>query len=189
MSAPPAAGAVESPVAPPGRGELTPELVASMTHELRTALNGVIGISRLLEDTALDQQQREYVQALRVSGEGLMSVVEAMLDLSGIDAGTLELIDEPYEPRTLLEEVCSVVALGASGHDVELLCHVDSSIPVTLRGDERRVRQALTDLVGSALAVAGAGTLRVDARPEPGSAACASRSRSRQLESATASSD
>jgi signal transduction histidine kinase len=94
-----------------------------MTHELRVPLNGVIGIARLLENTTLDARQREYVQGLRVSGEGLALAIQSVLDFSKLQTGALELADEPYDFRGLVEDVCSVVSLGAaSEHRVGLAC-------------------------------------------------------------------
>jgi signal transduction histidine kinase len=103
--------------------QLQTQFLASMTHELRVPLNGVIGIARLLENTTLDARQREYVQGLRVSGEGLALAIQSVLDFSKLETGALELADEPYDFRGLVEDVCSVVSLGAaSEHRVGLAC-------------------------------------------------------------------
>jgi len=162
-----------SPVllAPDPGADAPPDPLAALQHELHTTLNGVIGISRLLEDTALDRQQREYVQALRVSGEGLLSAVEGILDLSALEAGTLELVEEPFDLRTLVEEVCSVVALRASDAEMDVLSHVDPAVPAIVHGDERRLRQALNYLVGTAVERPPAATVSVSVRPGAGGGA------------------
>jgi two-component system sensor histidine kinase/response regulator len=143
--------------------QLKSQFVANMNHELRTPLNGVIGTSRLLEDTELDHQQREYVHALRSSGEGLMAVVEAILDFSAIEAGNLTVAEAPYDLRTLIEEVCSVVALAAGGSTVEVLAYVEPGVPAILQGDEQRVRQVLTNLTGNAVKFTREGDVFVNA--------------------------
>jgi two-component system, sensor histidine kinase and response regulator len=142
---------------------LKSQFMANMNQELRTPLNGVIGITRLLETTTLDPQQREYVQALRVSGDGLTTVADAIGDFAKLENGALELADEPYDLRTVIEEVCSVVALGASGSDVDVVSYVEAELPALLQGDEQHVRQALTHLVGNAVRVTSEGGVCVSA--------------------------
>jgi two-component system sensor histidine kinase/response regulator len=142
---------------------LKSRFMANMNQELRTSLNGVIGITRLLQTTGLDPQQREYVQALRVSGDGLTTVADAIGDFAKLESGELELADEPYELRSVLEEVCSVVALGASGSDVDVVSYVDAELPALLQGDEQHVRQALAHLVGNAVRVTSDGGVCVSA--------------------------
>lgn len=142
---------------------LKSQFLENMNHELRTPLNGVIGITRMLEETKLDQEQREYVEALRISGEGLASVVEAVLDFSTLESGTLELADAPYDLRVVIEEVCSVIALGAATNAVEVLSYVDPELPAIVRGDEQRVRHVLANLVGNAFKFTHAGEIRVSA--------------------------
>ena len=142
---------------------LKSQFLENMNHELRTPLNGVIGITRMLEETELDQEQREYVEALRVSGEGLASVVEAVLDFSTLESGTLELLDAPYDLRAAIEEVCSVIALGAATGAVEVLSYVDPELPAVLHGDEQRVRHVLANLIGNAFKFTHSGEVRVSA--------------------------
>jgi len=144
--------------------ELQTQFIACMNHELRVPLTSVIGISRLLDDTSLDEQQREYVHALRVSGEALAAAIEAVLDFSKLETGKLELSDEAYDLRELVEEVCSTVGLGTASSEVEVLSYVAPDLPAVLHGDEQRVRHVLMTVVGNAVKLTRAGDVLVNVR-------------------------
>ncbi len=130
---------------------LESSLVATLNRELRIPLTGVVGVCGLLETTQLDARQREYVEALRTSADALATVVEGLLDFSTLGDIVLAHAQEPFDLRTVVEDVTRVGALAASGAAVEVICHVDPQLPAIVRGDERRVRQVLMTLVGNAV--------------------------------------
>lgn len=107
-------------------------------------------MSGLLLETPLDEEQREYAEAVRVSGEALMAIINEILDLSKIEAGKLELESQPFEILAIVEEVAVVVAAAANAKGVEIMSWVDPGLP-RVHGDGNRVRQVLTNLMANAV--------------------------------------
>jgi two-component system sensor histidine kinase/response regulator len=138
--------------------------LAHMSHELRAPLNGVIGMTGLLLDTALGAEQREYAQIARSSGEALLALIDGILDLSKIDAGRLELEHIDFDLRSVLDDAVDAVVLKAHEKNLELLVDIDPSCPVFLRGDPMRLRQILTNLAGNAVKFTSRGNVVIAVR-------------------------
>jgi two-component system sensor histidine kinase RpfC len=146
------------------------DFLAFMTHELRTPLTGVIGMAELLKTTALDAEQRDYVQAISNSARVLNALIGDVLDFSKIDAAKLKLEHAPFAPRALVREVCGVLDGLALADGVELVCQVAADVPDTLIGDPLRVRQILFNLVGNAVKFTEEGEVRVGVSLRPAEA-------------------
>ena len=139
------------------------DFLATMTHELRTPLSGILGMARLLERTELDREQREYTESIRSSADTLQALIGDILDLSKVDAGTLQLEDAPFDLRDTLVEVCRNLGPQALDKGIELVCCIDGRLPLTLRGDVVRFQQILYNLVGNAVKFTEQGRICVEA--------------------------
>lgn len=124
-------------------------------------MNGVIGMTRLLQDTALSEQQREYVETVRVCGEGLLSLINDVLDFSKLDAGKVSLECVPFSPRDLTEDALAVIADAAQSKGLELVNFCPPSVPSVVRGDPTRMRQVLLNLLSNAVKFTATGSVQV----------------------------
>ena len=125
--------------------------LANMSHEIRTPVNGILGFARLLANSPLPAEPREYTQIIRQSAENLLGIIEDILDFSRIEAGKLSLYRVDFDLARLLEEVTGMLAPLAFEKRLELVPLLYRDVPTLVHGDAQRVRQVLTNLLGNAV--------------------------------------
>ena len=141
--------------------------LANMSHEIRTPMNGVLGMAELLSTTRLDDEQRGFVETIRICGEGLLRVIDDILDFSRLEAETPSLEKSLFDPRRIVDHSCELIAPLAKKKSLALDREIDPRLPVELVGDRRRIAQVLLNLLGNAVKFTDRGGIivRMDGRP------------------------
>ena len=140
------------------------DFLAVMSHELRTPMNGVLGFTKLALQTDLTPEQRDYLEMIQGSGEGLLELLNAILDLSKIEAGSLELEPHVFDVGETVDSAVQLLSAQALEKRLDLTAYVDPTLPSALSGDSGLLRKLVLNLVGNAIKFTAEGGVAVEVR-------------------------
>lgn len=148
--------------------QLKSRFLSNMSHELRTPLNGILGMAQVLQGLVRDDEQHRMVETISTSGEGLMSILNDILDLSKIEAGKMELENAPFRPVEVLSRIQRLHAPQAEANGLDFALHWDPALDGAFKGDAHRLTQVLHNLTGNAIKFTQNGRIDLRAEVAPG---------------------
>ena len=137
------------------------DFLATISHELRTPMNGVLGMTELLLETQLDSTQLEYTQAVKASAGSLLNIINQVLDFSRIEADAIELDLNSFDLDSLINETMSIFEIQGRINGIEMQSRIAADIPQNLIGDSEKLRQILVNLLGNSRKFTSTGSIDV----------------------------
>lgn len=132
-------------------GNMKSDFLANMSHEIRTPMNAVIGMAEMALREELPPIARDYIMQIKEAGRSLLTIINDILDFSKIESGKMDIIDEEYEPMSIVYDVANIIMTRLREKDVELILDIDPNLPNKLFGDNIRIKQVLLNLANNAV--------------------------------------
>lgn len=125
--------------------------LAAISHQVRTPMNSLLGMTELLKESTLDNHQRNYLHTIERSGQVLVEIIRELVEFADIESGNLQLILDPFDPEDVVDDCLTILSLAAMEKQINLIAEIDPALPRHLRGDARKLHQVLLSLMGNAI--------------------------------------
>ena len=146
------------------------QFLANVTHEMRTPMNGIMGMTELLLDTSLTDEQREFLMMVKFSAHSMMKLVDGILDFAEIEAGSLEMESTEFDLCSCIRQTVETLAADAQRKGLQLDCEIGHGVPAVVSGDAKRLRQVLLNLAENAIKFTDHGKVELRVTPGKGDA-------------------